>query len=259
MNTVNPRNRKVVVTTSKTSGMICALGIVLVLYSGCGKDATSVKEAKLPKANELALEPAEGTAMTSSKLVSRNLVPEAWRTPISEDDKFFDPPVSDSAKLTVVEASDSRQAIRLLGIASTDVDGDLVPRAILKIGDQMYYMQVGETRDGVDLVDLGKNSVTLQQGRDRLALSLSGQPIVNQESEFYVAPRRSKRRAPVADDNGGRRSYGASAQPVANSDFRFDADGSSIALPELPDVNELPDLPELPAMPDLSELPGFGP
>lgn len=182
----------------------------------------------------------------NSNLVSFEHVPQSWLPPISEDENFFRPPASSLPAKETIEVGEAHQKVRLLGMASTRNAGKIVPKAIIKIDDQMLYMEVGERYGEIKLLEINDRSVILQQRRERVSLALMNQPIVNKPVALPSrSPRKRSPSYPAAV-----RSFGP-ASPLAGP---FDIPEMEIPeMPKIPEI-EMPEMLEPPMLPEIGNL-----
>ncbi len=239
---------------------IIALALIPFGLTGCGGSVESAEEAETAVAEDAEHDPVSAVEATSdSRFVSRQLVPEGWLDPLAPDEDFFSLPEQEVSVAVQTHAVTETETVRLLGFAEVG-SGEDAKKAILKIGEKLVYASPGDEHSGIQVLSIADRSVNLQHGRDRWALSLMDQAIVNRSSEFKMAPGARER-----NRSTGRSSRSASGQA---SDFRdspeFEPDRGSFPgaelpeLPQIPDLPNFPDMPELPNLPGLDSLPGFG-
>lgn len=240
--------------------------------AGCGEatpDAlatANVTEAASPDvtaeigANDLA------PATQAVRLASRSAIPEAWLADLADQENFFLPPQIDDTPAVEVTVNETHNTVRLIGFATTSLRGESVAKAILKIGDSMEYMGVGDTRDGVSLLEIEQRSVKLQQGRERWTLALNSQPIVNPAQAPNRRTRQPRQQA-TSRPQPGSRSGQPAAEPAGSKQNLWSSNPPQ-GRPETPDFPAPPELPEMPdfkfpeppeieGFPDLPGFPGF--
>lgn len=192
----------------------------------------------------------------------RTAMPKPEIPDFPEDVDFFSSPKAMPVRNELAaDASKEQKSIRLIGFINPNPLDDSLKLALLKVGDQLVHLRVGQTFEDVELLSIDDRSVTLQRQRDRWTLAMMDQPVVNRAT----APPKPMRRQSTsrgAADNLVKHAVTPQFNEPPLADVwepptpkhprsRKNSESQSFALP---DDLEMPELPELP---DLEGLPGM--
>ena len=216
--------------------------------------------------------PAQAVSVSESATVVVNTLPHVVDEPDELDDAIASPPEIELAEFpadvnffampnespvatTVVQQivsndATDRDSIRLIGFVNTNPsDPTSTTFALLKVGERLLHVGVGEKFAETELLAIEGRSVLLQRGSDRWTLAMMQQSVMNQA---IIVPRTTRR-----STSTGRRvaSRSGTRNPAKQPDRNRDLPSARTEL----DLPETPPMPDLPALPDLPEvnLPGI--